>query len=766
MIGKQLKNKSFRGTLDYVLGKQQSRLIGGNMAGSSPQGLTAEFELSRCLRPSLERVCFHGILSLPHRDRTHPEGELHEALSDYQWAVIADDYLQKMGFENCQHVLVRHHDTEHEHLHIVASRITLDGEVVSDSWDYYRSEAVIRKLEREFNLEPVTPSWESMRRGQTQFEVHNDREGRRQLQQNIDAVVADCPSMTEFITRLQERETEVRLKVGFQDQIQGISYGLGNESFSGTKLGKGYSWTGLQSYLGVSYEQKQDQQLLAIAGRAAGGGTRTTGATDSNVAGAASESSSGGYDSASGGSGTGAGTRAASYDRRADWERLLEFSESLVRDSSEPHAFPATTKPADPRAAAADFRDDEFTGGKEHKSISRFDSNRPGDRQSDTTLGGDSYSDPAAANRAARDSQGSPEPSVRPGQVQGEKTVRVSNERSAKGYRESVEYGAGAKSNPRTDAPPEPRAGESLGLDPGADGPDEGVFRKPEESHLRHPPGQSEKAQRGSVANRRNATDNSRSILSDKTTGATDHGPARNEQSPKGEISVPRKGDQEIYSNADQPQGDTLSEWGDGVGGSQRSTDNLGSAIYSPQDSAQRKDGTLRDFQADRLDLPQHGGAVSGSPQDARANQKIDSQSKEAGPQPSQRQELRNIYTMFAARVIEAETNYEELVKLAEDDHFKGRRLDKGVAIQALRHNSNPKMAAKILGQSPYVQHQLHKLRQPRAQVIRYVEAILNEANQEIQSGVVEQPQRWSKTGLWPSQQIGLSPSTPDELQR
>jgi hypothetical protein len=67
-------------------------------------------------------------------------------------------YLQVMGFNMNQYAVVRHTDRDHDHAHIVASRVRLDGTTVSDSWDYHRSEAAIRQLEQEYGLRSLHSS--------------------------------------------------------------------------------------------------------------------------------------------------------------------------------------------------------------------------------------------------------------------------------------------------------------------------------------------------------------------------------------------------------------------------------------------------------------------------------------------------------------------------------------------------------------------------------------------------------------------------------
>ena len=124
MIGKQIKGKSFRGVLEYLHSKQESRLIAGNMGGKTPRTLAAEFAVSRQLNPRLSKAVYHSSLSLPKT----------EHLDDDTWSAIAEEYLAGMEFNDSQYVVYRHSDKDHDHVHIVASRIRItDGTTVNDS---------------------------------------------------------------------------------------------------------------------------------------------------------------------------------------------------------------------------------------------------------------------------------------------------------------------------------------------------------------------------------------------------------------------------------------------------------------------------------------------------------------------------------------------------------------------------------------------------------------------------------------------------------
>ncbi|MCW5318730.1 relaxase/mobilization nuclease domain-containing protein [Nostoc sp. KVJ3] len=257
MIGKHIKGKSFRGLLNYLFGKDGARQIGGNMEGTNPRELAAEFGISRRLNPKVSRTVYHASLSLAHK----------ESLDDDTWDEIAQKYLQAMGFDMNQYVVVRHIDRTHEHIHIAASRIQLDGTTVSDSWDDRRSETVIRKLEQEYNLQSVQPSWEKDKHSPTtgerrQLTRTGEESVRVKLQRSLDQATHDHPTMPELIEREQQQGINVRVVYTRTGIVKGISYQLDGVAFSGTHLGKAYTFPGLQKHRGVNYNSKRDDKRI------------------------------------------------------------------------------------------------------------------------------------------------------------------------------------------------------------------------------------------------------------------------------------------------------------------------------------------------------------------------------------------------------------------------------------------------------------------------------------------------------------------------
>ena len=285
-----MKNRSFRSTLEYALEKEEAFIIDSNMGGYNPRQLAREFGAARRMRPNFQRACGHIILSLPHREASHPQGEYHEHLDDEKYALIARRWLKEMqflgdGLHKSQYVIARHQDTNHEHIHIIASRIRMDGSVVPDSWDYRRSEVVVRQLEQEFGLEPTRCSNERVaekvkqkhgikttvgeRSAQTKKQKHHfsgKPPVKQLLADTIDEATSDQPTFTELIARLQQQDITVHPSFSTRGKFkEAIAFSMNGVKMAGWKLGKAYSFPGLLQRKGVDYNSERDIPALRAA---------------------------------------------------------------------------------------------------------------------------------------------------------------------------------------------------------------------------------------------------------------------------------------------------------------------------------------------------------------------------------------------------------------------------------------------------------------------------------------------------------------------
>jgi Relaxase/Mobilisation nuclease domain len=284
MIGKVMHNSSFRATTRYVIEKSGATLIGGSVAGDSVKELVAEFMWSNDLNPGLKHPVWHMSLSLPHD----------EHLSDAQFSDLATQYFAGMvlladdhklvadrdrfrqrrdefvldGLSEYQYLVARHSDQEHDHVHIVASRINLNTGNGVELWrDKTRNQKILRCLEVEYGLTPVQNSWDvgkkSATKGQLEKQASTGEASiQSRLQELIEVAAIGQPEMPLLFERLMRQGVEVRHGWTRTGKSKGISYSLDDVAFAGNQLGSRYSFPGLQKHLGVDYQVERDDERL------------------------------------------------------------------------------------------------------------------------------------------------------------------------------------------------------------------------------------------------------------------------------------------------------------------------------------------------------------------------------------------------------------------------------------------------------------------------------------------------------------------------
>jgi hypothetical protein len=151
---------------------------------------------------------------------------------------------------------------------LVTNRVKINGECVSQRFDYRRSEELVRQLEQRYSLEPTPSSWEHERRGQTRGEQQQlartgESSQRKQLQSAIDRASQGEPTMPQLMDQLKGAGIDAQVKFTRTGKVKGISYEKDGIAFSGTKLGQAYTFPGLQNHRGVSYDPSMNREMVA-----------------------------------------------------------------------------------------------------------------------------------------------------------------------------------------------------------------------------------------------------------------------------------------------------------------------------------------------------------------------------------------------------------------------------------------------------------------------------------------------------------------------
>lgn len=250
MIAKLTKGKGFKGVLAYLVEGNKptpmprGKVILSNMAGNTPMTLAREFGQLRSLRAGLNKAVSHSSISLSPKDRS---------LSDEDFSVIAKRFLDEMGYQDCPFVVVRHNDTEHQHIHIVASRITLKGEVVSDAHDYRRAEVVMRRLEEDYGLHPPAERMITNKNNRGEVTMKNE------LRALIDDALSVSKNTEQFIGECRLREIYLLPHIQGK-RMSGLAFRYKKERIKGSDLGKKYAWQFLS--VALNYNSDSDFDFL------------------------------------------------------------------------------------------------------------------------------------------------------------------------------------------------------------------------------------------------------------------------------------------------------------------------------------------------------------------------------------------------------------------------------------------------------------------------------------------------------------------------
>ncbi len=259
MIAKQIIGKDFYGVLMYnqkKVDRGEAIVLDSNLSAHSVVKQTKEFNVIRQLKPNLSRTVYHVSLNLPYSDS--------EKLSNEDFANLNRDFLEGMGFDDNQYVIFLHKDTGLLHTHVVANRVKYNGNVVSDSQNYKRSEALVRKLEIKYDLTKLILKEDSnvLSKGEIEKCLRTgDVPARLELQSIIFRTLNGNINLQLFIKKLKERGVDTKLNQSSTGYISGISFLYKEIPYKGSDIHKNASWNKIKTKLN-DYEQNRDNSIV------------------------------------------------------------------------------------------------------------------------------------------------------------------------------------------------------------------------------------------------------------------------------------------------------------------------------------------------------------------------------------------------------------------------------------------------------------------------------------------------------------------------
>jgi hypothetical protein len=168
---------------------------------------------------------------------------------------IAVKYLPEIRMINTQYAIIKHTDTTHTHMHIIANRIDYNGNHINTYPEILNSKDAVRKLIREYDLMPLG----SKNLRQTNFDAL-DNSGTRKyaIYRSIKECLPGCRSLEELEQKLLLLDIETRYRINEETgQRLGISFRYQNEAFKGRTIDRDCSLLALQRTLALKQDLTQ-----------------------------------------------------------------------------------------------------------------------------------------------------------------------------------------------------------------------------------------------------------------------------------------------------------------------------------------------------------------------------------------------------------------------------------------------------------------------------------------------------------------------------
>ena len=146
MIAKINPNRTFAVLAEYTNNKEKdARIIAHkDVCIVNNQAIADSFEAQAAANHRVRNPCKHISLSFSPHDA--------DRMTDDFMGRIVKEYMNKMGIRNTQYIVVRHNDKEHPHCHIVYNRVDNNGNTISDSHNFQRSQKIAYELTKKHGL--------------------------------------------------------------------------------------------------------------------------------------------------------------------------------------------------------------------------------------------------------------------------------------------------------------------------------------------------------------------------------------------------------------------------------------------------------------------------------------------------------------------------------------------------------------------------------------------------------------------------------------
>ena len=262
MIGKCKAIAHGSTALDYIFreGKLGSRLAFHNLCSREPKSIYEEMKVvsdynSRC-RNKFLRI---EIGIAPQDEKRLPVSELMR---------IAHLFAKRMRLDNHQWVAVTHKDTDNRHIHIIANRISLYGEVYDTTFVSNKAAKITEEISREKGL-TIAKEIKAERKHQKAKANPTREETKRELQRICYALLEKYKSTritghSMFLYELNKHGVTIERMKNKQSKVYGLKFSYCGQTFKASEIGREFGYHSLQKNFETTNKEEQKKPHQTI----------------------------------------------------------------------------------------------------------------------------------------------------------------------------------------------------------------------------------------------------------------------------------------------------------------------------------------------------------------------------------------------------------------------------------------------------------------------------------------------------------------------
>ena len=244
MIGKCKAISHGSTALDYIFreGKLGCQLAFHNLCSREPKAIYEEMKVvsdynSRC-RNKFLRI---EIGIAPKDEKRLPVSEL---------MGIAHLFTKRMGLDNHQWVAVTHKDTDNRHIHIIANRISLYGEVYDTTFVSNRAARVAEEISREKGL-TIAKEVKAERQHQKAKTNPTGEQTKKEMQQICYTLLdkykgGGISGHSMFLYELNKKGIIIERMKNKQGNVYGLKFSYCGQTFKASEIGREFGYHSLQ----------------------------------------------------------------------------------------------------------------------------------------------------------------------------------------------------------------------------------------------------------------------------------------------------------------------------------------------------------------------------------------------------------------------------------------------------------------------------------------------------------------------------------------